>query len=275
MKKLFKNYIILLSLFLVVLFTACGKTEAVKPSTNEKPASDTKSEAAVNLTISAAASLKDALTEIQELYKKEKSNVTLSYNFGSSGALQTQIEQGAPADVFLSAGKKQVDALKTKGLIIEDTYKNLFKNEVVLVVPKDSKDNINFENLAEAKVKKIGLGEPESVPAGQYGKEVLTYLKIFDKISSKVVYAKDVREVLAWVETGNVDAGIVYKTDAKVSDKVKVAVEAPKGSHKAIVYPGAVIKASKNIEASKEFLKYLSGEEATKIFEKYGFDVVK
>jgi len=275
MKKLFKNYIILLSLFIVVLFTACGKTEAVKPSTNEKPASDTKSEAAVSLTISAAASLKDALTEIQELYKKEKTNVTISYNFGSSGTLQKQIEQGAPADVFLSAGKKQVDALKTNGLIIEDTYKDLLKNEVVLIVPKDSKDSVNFQNLTEAKIKKIGLGEPESVPAGQYGKEVLTYLKIFDKISSKVVYAKDVREVLAWVETGNVDAGIVYKTDAKVSDKVKVAVEAPKGSHKAIVYPGAVIKASKNIEASKEFLKFLSEEEATKIFEKYGFDVVK
>ncbi|KOA18623.1 molybdate-binding periplasmic protein precursor [Clostridium homopropionicum DSM 5847] len=275
MKKLFKNCAILLSLFLVVVFTACGKTEAVKPSTSEKSASDTKSEAAVNLTISAAASLKDALTEIQELYKKEKSNVTINYNFGSSGALQTQIEQGAPSDVFLSAGKKQVDALKTKGLIIEDTYKNLLENEVVLVVSKDSKDNINFENLAEAKVKKIGLGEPESVPAGQYGKEVLAFLKIFDKISSKSVYAKDVREVLAWVETGNVDAGIVYKTDAKVSDKVKVAAEAPKGSHKDIVYPGAVIKASKNIEASKEFLKFLSGEEATKIFEKYGFDIAK
>lgn len=275
MKKLFKIYAVLLSLFLVVVFTACGKTSAVKPSTDEKSTSDTKSEAAVNLTVSAAASLKDALTEIQGLYKKEKSNVTINFNFGSSGALQKQIEEGAPADIFLSAGKKQVDALKTKNLIVEDTYKDLLKNEVVLVVPKDSKDSVNFENLSEAKVKKIGLGEPESVPAGQYGKEVLTYLKIFDKVSSKVVYAKDVREVLTWVETGNVDAGIVYKTDAKVSDKVKVAADAPKGSHKDIVYPGAVIKASKNIDASKEFLKYLSGEEASKVFEKYGFNIAK
>ncbi len=261
MKKNLRKYAIVLVLIITVaLFSACGKT---------------KTEAPITLTISAAASLKDAMEEIKELYTKEHSNVTINYNFGSSGALQKQIEQGAPADAFLSAGKKQMETLKTKNLIIEDTYKDLLKNEVVLVVPKDAPEGLDFTKLADDKVKKIGLGETKSVPAGQYGKEVLDYLKIFDKISSKVVYGKDVREVLAWVETGNVDAGIVYKTDAKISDKVKIVAEAPQGSHKDIVYPEAIVKDSKNIDAAKEFLEFLSKEEVTKIFEKYGFGVVK
>lgn len=273
MGKLLKNLSIVLVLVSVILFTACGKKEAAKAPANEN--TETKTEAPVTLTISAAASLKDAMNEIQELYKSEKNNVTLNFNFGSSGALQKQIEQGAPVDVFLSAGKKQLDALKTKQLMIEDTYKNLLKNEVVLVVPKDSAKSIEFNKLTDESVKKIGLGDPGSVPAGQYGEEVLTYLKIYDKISTKIVLAKDVREVLAWVETGNVDAGIVYKTDAQVSQKVKIVAEAPQGSHKEIVYPGAVIKDSKNVDAAKEFLQFLSKEEAGKIFEKYGFDVVE
>jgi molybdate transport system substrate-binding protein len=124
-------------------------------------------------------------------------------------------------------------------------------------------------------VKKLALGEPKSVPAGQYAQEIFTNLKLMDKVQPKVVYAKDVKEVLTWVETGNADAGIVYKTDALVSNKVKIVATAPKDSHKSVIYPAAIVKASKNVDAAKDFLNYLSSNKAQKVFEKYGFKIGK
>jgi molybdate transport system substrate-binding protein len=226
----------------------------------------------VTLTISVAASLTDAITEISEQYKKEKPYVTLEFNFGSSGALQKQIEQGASVDVFLSAATKQMDALKSESLLIDDTIKTLLYNELVLIVPKDSKSSITgFRSLSRKSVKTIALGEPTSVPAGQYAEQVLTYYGNLEAVQKKAVYGKDVTEVLTWVEGGNADAGIVYKTDALNSDKVTIISTAPDESHKTIEYPGAVIKDSKNSKEAKAFLTYLSGSKATMIFKKYGF----
>lgn len=224
------------------------------------------------LTISAAASLKDAMAEIEQLYTQQQP-VTITYNFAASGSLQQQIEQGAPVDIFISAAATQMDALQEKGLIITDTRKNILSNQVVLIAPKNSKLVSNFNDLTSARVQKIALGEPKSVPAGKYAQEVLTFFNIFNSIKQKIVFAKDVRQVLAYVETGNVDAGIVYITDAKIGN-VKIVAIAPENSHSLIVYPVAVIKASKNIDAAKEFVNFLSSKSANDIYQKYGFKKV-
>jgi molybdate transport system substrate-binding protein len=224
-----------------------------------------------NLLISAAASLKEALEEIKPLYQQSKPNVNINYNFGSSGALQQQIEQGAPADIFISAAKKQVDALEQKGLLVPGTRNIIAKNRLVLVVPKNVVGITSFYGLKDAKVKKIAIGEPRSVPAGQYAQQVLEKLKIWSEIKSKLVFANNVRQVLASVESGNADAGLVYITDAKISDKVKVVVTADEKYHSPIIYPLAVVKRSKNVDAAKEFSQFLSSNQAKTVFKKYGF----
>lgn len=225
-----------------------------------------------SLTISAAASLKDAIAEIQQLYTQQQP-VTITNNFGASGSLQQQIEQGAPVDIFISAASTQMDALQQKELILTDTRKNILSNQVVLIAPKNSKLVSNFKDLTSARVQKIALGEPKSAPAGKYAQEVLTFYNIFNQIKPKIIYAKDVRQVLTYVETGNVDAGIVYITDAKVSDVKTVAI-APANSHSPVVYPVAVIKGSKNINAAKQFVQFLSSKPASDVFNKYGFTKV-
>ncbi len=224
-----------------------------------------------SLLISAAASLKDILEEIKPLYQQNKPNVKISYNFGSSGALQQQIEQGAPADIFISAAKKQVDALEQKGLLVAGTRNIIAKNRLVLVVPKNSVGITSFYSLQDAKVKKISIGEPRSVPAGQYAQQVLEKLKIWNQVKPKLVFANNVRQVLASVETGNAEAGLVYVTDAKISNKVKIVVAADEKYHSAIIYPLAVVKRSKNLAAAKEFSQFLSSEQTKTVFKKYGF----
>lgn len=224
-----------------------------------------------SLLISAAASLKNILEEIKPLYQQSKPNVKISYNFGSSGALQQQIEQGAPADIFISAAKKQVDALEQKGLLVAGTRNIIAKNRLVLVVPNNFVGVTSFYNLQDAKVKKIAIGEPRSVPAGQYAQQVLEKLKIWNQVKPKLVFANNVRQVLASVETGNAEAGLVYVTDAKISNKVKIVVAADEKYHSAIIYPLAVVKRSKNLAAAKEFSQFLSSEQAKTVFKKYGF----
>ena len=224
-----------------------------------------------SLLVSAAASLKEALEEIKPLYQQSKSNVNISYNFGSSGALQQQIEQGAPADIFISAAKKQVDALEQKGLLVAGTRNIIAKNRLVLVVPKNVGGITSFYSLKDAKVKKIAMGEPRSVPAGQYAQQVLEKLKIWSQVKSKLVFANNVRQVLASVESGNADAGLVYITDAKISNQIKVVVTADEKYHSPIIYPLAVVKRSKNINAAKEFSQFLSSNQAKAVFKKYGF----
>lgn len=274
MRRSKKMLFIILALFVTSLAAGCGSTSSTS-SNDQKNASSTKQEKAVTLTVSAAASLKDSMNEIKQLYTKEHPNIAITYNFGASGTLQQQIEQGAPADIFMSAATKQMDELKSKNLLVNDTVKNLLQNDVVLIVPKDSSNIKTFDDLATDKAQKIALGEPKSVPVGQYSQEILTNLKLMDKVQPKAVYGKDVKEVLTWVETKNVDAGIVYKTDALVSKKVNIIATAPEDSHNPVVYPAAVIKSSKNVDAAKDFLKFLSGDKAKAVFEKYGFKIGK
>ncbi|BBD67336.1 molybdenum ABC transporter periplasmic molybdate-binding protein [Nostoc commune NIES-4072] len=230
-------------------------------------------QSSTNITVSAASSLKDALEEIKPLYQQSKSNINISYNFGASGALQQQIEQGAPADIFISAGQKQVDALEQKGLLLPGSRTNLANNSLVLIVAQDVVGISSFSNLISSRINKIAIGEPRSVPAGQYGEEVLKNLKLYDQLKSKFVFGNNVRQVLAAVESGNAQAGIVYATDAKTSNKVKVVVTADEKLHSPIVYPVVVIKSSKNISAAKQFVQFLSGSQAKTVLRKYGFIV--
>jgi molybdate transport system substrate-binding protein len=230
--------------------------------------------ARINLTVSAAISLKDALDEVKRIYTSENPNVSVAVNYGASGTLQLQIEQGAPVDVFFSAAPKQMDVLEAKGLLLEGTRKDLLRNEIVLIVPKDSNLGISsFQDLARSSVKTIALGEPAAVPAGEYAKEVLTKLGIYEAVNSKAVLAKDVRQVLTYVETGNVDAGIVYATDAESSSKVRVVAKAPPNSHAPVVYPVAVIKSSRDSAAARRFVEFLSSSEGAAVFRKYGFEL--
>ncbi len=254
MKKTFVT--LLLGLCLVAALSGCGTTQKTE------------------LTVSAAASLKNAMTELTPLFEKTNAGTTLTFNYGASGDLQKQIENGSPVDVFISAAQKQMNALEDAGLLADNTRENFVENKLVLIVPKDNTTVTTIADLATDKVKMVALGEPTSVPAGQYAEEALTSLGLLDAVKAKAVYGKDVTQVLTYVENGEVEAGIVYKTDAISTDKVKIVAEFPADSYKAIVYPMAIIKDSKNEAASKKFMEFLKTEDASKILEKYGFTPV-
>jgi molybdate transport system substrate-binding protein len=221
--------------------------------------------------ISAAASLQDALNAIADLYRQQQPHIQLTYNFGSSGSLRYQIEQGAPVDIYISAAQKYMDALQSQGLLLPGTRKDLLKNEMVLITATSNFDISGFTQLKSDRVQKIAIGAPESVPAGAYAKEVLEFLRLYQALESKFIFAKDVRQVLAYVETGNVDAGMVYRTDANISNRVKIIEIAPEDTHSPIAYPVAIIRESKNPEAAQEFVQFLFSQPAQEIFKKYGF----
>ncbi len=229
-----------------------------------------------SLIVSAAISLKDALQEVQSLYQQTHQNVNIKDNFGASGALQQQIENGAPVDVFVSAGQKQMDILQQKGFLLTETRRNLLTNRLVLIVPKNSSLGItSFRQLTNSSVKKIAVGEPRSVPAGQYAQEVFKNLGILSQITPKLVLGSNVRQVLQFVASGNADVGVVYSSDALVSNQVEQVATAPGDLHSPIVYPVAVLKSSKNIPAAKEFTQFLLANQTKTIFEKYGFGVAQ
>ena len=233
--------------------------------------------AEIELTVSVAASMQDAMKAVGNAYETETKNRKITYNFASSGTLTQQIKQGAPVDIFISANEKFMNELEEKQFLIPETRKNLLKNDIVLITPKkgNSANISNFQQLTSPNIKRFSIGEPESVPAGRYAKQVLTSLKIYEQLKPKTVFAKDVRQVLAYVESGNVDAGIVYTTDAMLSKQVKIATNAPKNTHKPIVYPVAAVKRTRNPEASKEFMQFLFTSKATDIFKKYGFQIAQ
>jgi molybdate transport system substrate-binding protein len=228
------------------------------------------------LLIAAAASLQDALKEIDPLFKSADRGITVNYNFAASGPLQQQIEQGAPVDLFISAATKQMDALQKKNLIASDTRHNILTNTLELVVPRNSTLGItSFEQLTEPKVKRISIGEPRSVPAGQYAQEVFKKLGIWEKLQPKFVYGNSVRNVLGTVESGNADAGVVYASDARITDRVKQVATASSQWHSPIVYPMAIVAASRNQQAALTYAEFLTSQQAQNIFKKYGFGIAR
>jgi molybdate transport system substrate-binding protein len=224
--------------------------------------------------VSAAASLQDSLDKIAVQYEQQHPEIKLVFNYGASGTLQKQIEQGAPADVFFSAGDKQMKALVDKGLIGQ--HKMLLKNQLVVVVPSDSNTKLTtLTDLTGQAFRKIALGQPESVPAGQYAQQSLTAKKVWDTLQGKLVFAKDVRQVLSYVETGNADAGFVYKTDALTSKKVKIALTVGEHVHKTIHYPAGVVNDSRHQAEATAFYRYVQTSAASSVFSSYGFQLAQ
>ncbi|MDI6825131.1 MAG: molybdate ABC transporter substrate-binding protein [Bacillota bacterium] len=225
------------------------------------------------LTVSAAASLKGALTEVAHLYESRRPGVTVHLNFGSSGSLAEQIEQGAPVDVFVSAAGREMDALERAGLIDPATRRDLLSNRIVLVVAAGSGEPVRgWEDLAGPAVRWLAMGTPETVPCGQYAKEVLDHLGLWGRVQGKLVFAKDVVQVVSYVETGNADAGIVFLTDSR-DPALQVVAQAPPGSHCPVAYPAGVVRSSRHAPLGREFLSFLAGPEAMAVFSRYGFVV--
>ncbi|MGD1856914.1 MAG: molybdate ABC transporter substrate-binding protein [Leptolyngbyaceae cyanobacterium] len=223
------------------------------------------------ITVSAAASLQDALDAIAPEFGKAYPNITVDYNFASSGALQRQIEQGAPADIFFSAASKQMDALED--LIVSDSRQDVVANSLVLIAPSASTLSLtDIAQIKDADVGQIAVGEFRSVPAGQYAQQVFQNLKLLDALAPKFVFGNNVRSVLSAVESGNVDLGIVYATDAALSERVKVLTTVPADVHQPIVYPAAVIQGSAYGEAAQTFIDFLITEPAQTVFAEFGFD---
>ena len=261
---------------LVILLAGCGvdsQPPTLQPVTEQENGQEEITPQ--TLTVSAAASLTDVMEEIKGFYE-EKTVHTLVMNYGSSGALQQQIEQGAPADVFISAAQRQMDVLQEEGLILAESRVDLLENKVVLIIPVagDNKEITDFNSLTTDSLKLLAIGEPESVPAGRYAKEVLSSLGIWKKLEEKCVLGKDVRQVLTYVETGNVDAGIVYMTDALTSEKVKIAATAPAGSHTPVTYPAAIVRGTSVLQVAEDFMAYLQSNEVAEIFERHGFTFI-
>lgn len=242
--------------------------------------------AATELSVFAAASMTESMNIIAGQYAKKAPDVRITYNFDSSGTLKTQIENGAECDLFISAGQKQMNALDAKAdekanpkkldFVMDGTRFNIVSNKVVLVVPKgqNKKGISDFKDVMTDKVKLVALGNSD-VPVGQYSVEIYKNLGLWDGLqkSGKVTFASNVKEVLAQVAAGAVDCGVVYSTDAATSKGVEVAAEAPKGTHKPITYPAAVMKHSKNAAAAKAFAEYLKSGACAKVFKKIGFSV--
>ncbi len=229
-----------------------------------------------NLLVGSATSLQDALQELTPLFQSAHPNITVKYSFSAPGALQQQIERGAPIDVFVPGGSKQMDALQSKGLLLAESRRNLVTNDLVLVVPRSSALVLtDFRQLTKNEVKRIAIGEPRSVPVGQYAEEVLRYLGIWDQLRPKLVFGNTARNVLASVESGNADAAIVFATDAKISDRVRRVALTPKDSHRPIVYPIAILSASRQQKSAQTYIQFLSGPLARPVFMKYGFGTMQ
>lgn len=230
------------------------------------------------LTVSAASSLTDAMKEINSLYLKDKQNTVILMNFNGSGSLERQIENGAPTDIFISASINQMDNLQEKHLIINDTRKNLLSNKIVMIVPDTSTLGLTgFMDLAKDNIQKIAIGDPESVPAGMYAEQVFDKFAITGKVLPKLIICSNVRQVLTYVESKNVDAGIVFFSDTKNNrnaDKIKIAATGPDSVNTKIVYPVAIIKSTSIFEAAKDYENFLFGNDAKMIFKKYGFIVI-
>ena len=250
-------------------------TTAAETTAEETTAKETiaASGEETEILVAAAASLKNAYEDkLIPMFEEANPGVTVKGTYDSSGKLQTQIEEGLDADVFMSAATKQMKALDEEGMIASDTITDLLENKIVLIVPTGNEKKLEkFEDIEKAD--SIALGDPASVPAGQYSEEALTNLGIWDKIQDKVSFGTNVTEVLNQVAAASADAGIVYATDAaSMADKVEVVAEAPEGSlSKKVIYPVAVVKGTAHEEVAKEFVAFLQTDKAITVFEDYGF----
>ena len=254
-----------LGLLSVALFVfACRTSEPAKPEGQQ---------AASEITVSAAASLQEAFREIGKQYEA-RTGTRANFNFGASGALQKQIESGAPVDVFASAGRPQMEALVSQGLIAQEAQRDFARNALVLVVPADQALELkSFADLSGAQVKRLAVGNPKTVPAGQYAEQSLTRLGLWQQLQPRLVLGEDVRQVLDYVARAEVEAGVVYASDVRARDnRARIVARAPADSHDPILYPIAVVRASKHGEAARAFIDAVLSDEGQRSLEKYGFE---
>ena len=228
---------------------------------------------AAQVTVFAAASLTDSLKQIAADYEKTSGD-KIVFNFAASGTLSRQIEAGTPADIFFAADETKADALEKKGLLVSGTRKSVLGNSLVIVTPTDLAMIHSPADLTNAAIQHLAIGEVKTVPCGTYAKAYLEKLQLWPAIENKVVPCESVRAVLAAVESGNVDAVFVYKTDAAISKKVKVAYEVPAADAPKISYPLALLKDAPQPDAAKKFITYLDSDAATAVFRKFGFIVL-
>lgn len=268
-----KKFICLLaSAVLAIGMTGCSSSSESNETTGER-----------EVIVFAAASMTETMNEIAEMYKEVNPDVNIVYNFDSSGTLKTQIQEGADCDIFISAAQLQMNQIdvtnggeeNTENLDFVDpeTRFDIVSNSVVLITPAGNPAGIaSFEDVNTDKVSLIALGNSD-VPVGQYSEEIFTHMGIWDSLNaeSKITFGSNVKEVLAQVEEGAVDCGVVYSTDAATTDGVEVVASAPEGSHKEITYPAAVLKTAKNPDDAKAFIDYLKTDECTEVFENAGF----
>lgn len=250
--------------FIFLLVTCgCGKQSIDKTSNQSGN---------VELIVSVASSLTESMKEIVHLFETEHPNIQLTLNIAGSGTLQQQIEQGAPVDLFLSAGMSQMDTLLNKDLIDPMHHTILLTNELVVITSTDAQHQpFRLEDLLKEDYSVIAIGDPLVAPVGDYAKQALTYYQLWEKLNSKVVLAQNTRQVLTYVETGNADAGIVYQTDALASNKVDVALVIEPQSYGRIQYPVGIVTQSEHKEEAKIFFSFLQSESAQQIFHRYGF----
>lgn len=275
--------LLLVSAMTAVLAAGCGSSEEntdASDSSQSETEADTQEEGQeesgedekTEILVAAAASLEYAYEdELIHMFEEQNPDITVSGTYDSSGKLQTQIEEGMEADVFMSAATKQMDALTEEGMIEEDSVTDLLENKIVLITSADSQLELSsFEDITKADT--IAIGDPASVPVGQYSEEALTNLGLWDQVLAKASLGTNVTEVLNWVAEGSAQAGIVYATDAATTDKVKVVAEAPEDSlAEPDIYPVGIVSASENKEAAEKFVEFLKSDEAIQIFEDYGF----
>lgn len=269
-----KKLIALLLIFILAfgLYGCTGSNDTKEDANTKENASTNGNTNPIELTISAAASLTEAYNELKDIYESEK-GIKLTFNYAASGPLQKQIEEGADVDVFVSAGQKQMNELEEKELIFKDTREDIYRNELVLIVSKEYRDLVTSINDIIDTDLKLSIGVPETVPVGQYAKDALEYLKIWDKLQPNIILAKDVSQVLTYVDKGEVAAGIVYSSDAVRAKESYLTEAFAEETHRPIVYSAAVVASSKNKEASLDFLKYLRTDKAREVLEKHGFKI--
>ena len=275
--------LLLVSAMTAVLAAGCGSSEEnadASDSSQSETEADTQEEGQeesgedekTEILVAASASLEYAYEdELIPMFEEQNPDITVSGTYDSSGKLQTQIEEGMEADVFMSAATKQMDALTEEGMIEEDSVTDLLENKIVLITSADSQLELSsLEDITKADT--IAIGDPASVPVGQYSEEALTNLGLWDQVLAKASLGTNVTEVLNWVAEGSAQAGIVYATDAATTDKVKVVAEAPEDSlAEPAIYPVGIVSASENKEAAEKFVEFLKSDEAIQIFEDYGF----
>ncbi|MCO5384155.1 MAG: molybdate ABC transporter substrate-binding protein [Methanosarcina barkeri] len=269
-----KELIILLVLLSVFLAIGCAGNQGEAPNATVTPVTAVTPATAEPevITVSAAASLTDAFTDIASQFEKENPGTNVNLNFGGSGSLRMQIEGGAPVDLFASADESQMDILANESLIANNSRKDFVHNSLVLIVPENSTLNItDIRNLADPKIQKISIGNPDTAPVGKYTRLALTEAGLWSQLENKTVLAEDVKQVLVYVERGEVDAGFVYITDAKTAKPGTIKIVTNVSVSTPIAYPIAVVSSSEHKEKAQKFLDFVTGKEGQEILKEYGF----